>query len=211
MIVYITTSTSNVILSVSSKVTMLPLLPTSLPAPLSAFGISQAFQIPSSWYCYQWGLQHHYLLIPLVEHRDIRLITHQHLMGLDLEVPQDLCSVVLNHLKRSCPLLSWNLQFILATYIYIYCARHLVVKLQLYHTCLLLLLLCAAMISASVPSLSPAFSSHCYVFSISATSSICLWYILCRGLSPHDGLSSSSSSVGFSEEVTGTLTTELSS
>ena len=55
-----------------------------------------------------------------------------------------------------------------------------------------------AMISASVPFLGPAFSSHQYFFSIWATSSFCQWIILCNGLSLHDGLSSSSSSsLGF--------------
>uniref|UniRef100_A0A667XGX7 Pyridoxal-dependent decarboxylase domain-containing protein 1 n=1 Tax=Myripristis murdjan TaxID=586833 RepID=A0A667XGX7_9TELE len=53
---------------------------------------------------------------------------------------------------------------------------------------------CAAMISASVLSFSPAFSSHWYVFSISATSAICWWYMPCRGLCLHDSPSSSSSS-----------------
>ena len=56
---------------------------------------------------------------------------------------------------------------------------------------------CAAMISASVLSLRPAISSHCYVFLVSATSFMCRWYVPCRGLSLHDGLSSSFSSVGF--------------
>ena len=45
---------------------------------------------------------------------------------------------------------------------------------------------CAAMNSASVLSFSPAFSSLCYVFPMSATSSIWRWHIPCRGLSVHD-------------------------
>ena len=67
----------------------------------------------------------------------------------------------------------------------------------LYQSCVQGLLMCCQII-ASVLSLRLAFSSHWYVFFITATSSICRWYIQRRGLLLHDGLTCSSfSSLGF--------------
>lgn len=59
---------------------------------------------PGKFICGIWNLgwnYRHFLLLLFVEHHTIWLIFLHHFISLDLEVPGDLCSVILNHLNLS--------------------------------------------------------------------------------------------------------------
>ena len=67
-------------------------------------------------------IYYYHLLLLFVNHYDMWLVNHHHLISLDLEVPRDLSLVVLNHFRRCFPLWSWNLQPILGTNVPVYYA-----------------------------------------------------------------------------------------
>ena len=73
---------------VISGISLMPLLSTSFPDPLSALDISQASHDPLSRCCYHLALE--YLPLPpsypASRHRDVRLISHPHCIDMDLEV-----------------------------------------------------------------------------------------------------------------------------
>ena len=48
--------------------------------------------------------KYHYCHLLFVDYLDIQLISHLHLITLDLGVQYDVSLVVLNHLRRCCPL-----------------------------------------------------------------------------------------------------------
>lgn len=89
----------------SPLVPIKPLLSTTSPAPLSA-----------PWYFYSFSYSFFLMLLSLwiatstttaflshlLTHHDIWMVSHHHLIGPELEVPQDLCLVVLNYLRRCC-------------------------------------------------------------------------------------------------------------
>ena len=120
--------------------------------------------------CYSWDCYvcHHCCPLMFIHHHHVTLINHHQFVSLDLAVPQDLDPLVLNHLWRR--LLSWPCPVL--------CGMVEASMDLLFRACS-----CAAMISASVLSSSPGFSSHWCAFPLSATSSVCQGNMRCRSAS----------------------------
>lgn len=79
---------------------LVPLLHTSCLVSLSALGIFCELDVAFSQDLYVYN---HCLLLLLVHQHDVRLVCYQQFVSLDLEVQQDLSSVILNHFKRCLP------------------------------------------------------------------------------------------------------------
>lgn len=95
-------------------------------------GISQDSHDPSSRYYYHLGC--HFLLF--FNHHNVWLVSHHHLISLDMEVPQDLCSVILNHVWRCLPFWPWGFQSILGADVPVHYAYHLIVEIHVCCVCL---------------------------------------------------------------------------
>ena len=94
----------------SPRAPVLPILPRSFPTylfTLCYFLSFNCFDVAFTWYC---DIYRFCFLLLFVDQPNIQLISYHHLIGWELEVPQNLSSVLFNHLWRHCPIWSWHLQ-----------------------------------------------------------------------------------------------------
>jgi len=112
-------------------------IPTSFQFPYSALSIFQAYCVPSSWCCCHMKLLHLSLMLSSVVCQPPQCpIGQPSLAYLNMEVPQDLTTVMLDDLWRCFQFWLWDFQVILGTDVPVHYSCQLVMALHVCCTCL---------------------------------------------------------------------------